>query len=175
MSLTGMVAPYGLRHIRLFPLSGSFVDLPAPRTMTFKEQTNNNELRGGDVVVASVTFAEAVELELEAGGIALDAYALMTGRTLTNAGTTPNRTSTMTATAGDSFPYFRIYGRAITDAGDIWARFYRVQVTSIEGEFKGDEFFITKCSLKAIQDSGSANIFQFVRNETATALPTSWS
>jgi hypothetical protein len=172
MPLSGSVAPYGVRELKLVPTSGSAVTLPWAMMMKFKETTSTNELKGDDKVVASVTVLESVEWELEAGGISLEAYALMTGRTLTNAGTTPSQTQTMKGSAGDSFPYFKLYGKVIADTGDIHIKFYKLKVEEIEGEFKGEEFMVTKCSGKGIDAGGSTGIFEIVRNETATALPT---
>lgn len=173
MPLSGMVAPYGVREILLVSTDGSSSQaLPAPQVLKFSEQIVTNELKGGDAVRATVTFAEAVELEFEAGGISLDAYAFMTGRTVAQEGTDPNQTATLQASAGDSFPYIKLYGKIVTDEGDLHVKFNKVKIQSIEGDFQGEEFFVTKGSLKAIADDSDV-VFEFVRNQTATALPTS--
>ena len=172
MALTGAVAPFGIRDIKLTTLpSGAQVDLPNSQKLSFTERLTSKDLKGDDAVVATSSFSEGLEWELEAGGIAIEAYALMTGRTVTQAGTTPNQTATMHATAGDVFPYFKIYGKVITDAGDLHVKIYKAKITELSGEFKGDEYFVTTCKGKAITDG--TNIFTFVRNETAANLPSS--
>ena len=166
--------PFGLRDVKLTSIDGTVqVDLPASRTLKFSERIRSGELTGDDSVVAVVAFAEAVEWELEAGGISLEAYALMTGRTATAAGTTPNQTVTLTGSAGDAFPYFKIYGKAIGEGSDdIHCKIFKAKVTKIEGTFQEGEFFVTSCSGIAVDD-GTNGIFEFVQNETAADLPSS--
>ncbi len=166
--------PFGLRDVKLTNIGGtSQVDLPASMKLSFSERISSSELRGDDVTKAVVAFADAVEWELEAGGISLEAYALMTGRTVTTAGVSPNETKTMPGSAGDAFPYFKIYGKSLGEGNDdIHCKLFKCKVTELEGEFGDGEFFVTKCSGIAVDD-GTNGIFEFVQNETATALPSS--
>lgn len=168
--------PFGLRDVKVTNIGGTTqVDLPAALTLTVKERLTSGELRGDDATVSVVGIADAVEWELEAGGISLEALAIMTGRTNTSAGTTPNRTLTMAANAGDTFPYFKIYGKSVGDnaTDDIHVKLNKCKLTSgVEGEFKDGEFFVSKCSGIAI-DPGAGSIMDIVQNETAANLPTS--
>lgn len=165
--------PFGLNDVKLVPTTGSAVDLPAARTLSFTERTVNGELRGDDSLVSVVAVSEAVEWELEAGGISLEAYALMTGRTVTAAGTTPSSTATLKGSAGKHFPYFKIYGKSVGDAStdDIHVKLFKCKVTELSGEFADGEFFVTACQGIAVDD-GANGIFEFVQNETAAALTT---
>ena len=131
-------------------------------------------LRGDDIIQSVVSISDGLEWELEAGGIDLDAYALMTGRTATEAGTTPNQTNTLTGSGGDVMPYFKIYGKSVGDgADDIHVKLFKCKLTSpIEGQFADGQFFVTKASGIALDD-GSNGIYDLVQNETATTLPTS--
>jgi hypothetical protein len=171
MSLSGPVAPYGMRKITIVPPTGSAVTLPWARTMKWAEEPETAELEGDDTVVASVTFLKKIDWELEAGGISLEAYAALTGRTVTAAGTTPNRTSTLKLRGGDAYPYVKIYGQVITDAGDVHIKFWKAKLSNIEGEFKGGEFFVTKATGVALEDTTNGMV-DIVRNETSTNLPT---
>ena len=166
--------PFGLRDVKLTPIgSGSQVDLPSSRTLKFSERVTSGELKGDDKLAAVVAYSEAVEWSLEAGGISLEAYALMTGRTATTAGTSPNQTTTLTGNAQDSFPYFKIYGKSVGDGSDdIHVKLFKCKLTSIEGTFQGDEFFVTSAEGIAVDD-GTNGLFEFVQNETATSLPSS--
>lgn len=166
--------PYGIRDIKLTNLAGSVqVDMPAARTFSFSERIKSGELSGDDKTLAVVAFSDAVEWSLEAGGISLEIYALMTGRTATVAGTTPNQTDTLAGAAQQSFPYFKVYGKAIDDsAGDIHCKLPKCKLTSLQGSFGDGEFWITQASGIAIDD-GSVGVFVFVANETAANLPTS--
>lgn len=145
--------------------------LPSAMMLHFTEKTMNTKFVADGVWVAARTIPVGVEWELEAGGISLDAYAKMTGRTATAVGTTPNRTVTMNADTGTEFPYFRIYGRAVGDIGtdDIYCVIYRCKVQELEGTFRNNEFFITSCAGVGVDDS-ALGLFQFVQRETGAAL-----
>lgn len=174
MALTGTLRNFGIRDIKITNLAGTTqVDLPNAMTLTFKERLTSGELRGDDSTVAIVAFTDAVEWELEAGGISLEAWALMTGRTITLTGTTPSQVNTLLAQAGDAYPYFKIYGKSMGDgADDIHIKINKAKLTgALEGEWKDAEFFVTKCSGIAV-DPGAGAIYELVQNETATALPT---
>lgn len=168
--------PFGLRDLKITNLAGTTQqDLPSGMTLKFKERLINGELHGDDSVVAVVAIVDALEWELEAGGISLEALAIMTGRTAVAAGVTPNRTVTLSGNAGDNMPYFKIYGKSVGDVStdDIHVKINKCKLTDgLEGELKDGEFFITKCSGVAI-DPGAGNIFDIVQNETAANLPTS--
>ncbi|GIV73537.1 hypothetical protein [Caldilinea sp.] len=167
--------PFGLREIKLVSMNGgTVVNLPAPRTMSFSERLKSGELSGGDRTLAVVAFPDALEWSLEAGGISLEAYALMTGRSVTTTGTSPNQTKTLTGSADDVYPYFKIYGKSVGDgADDVHVKIFKAKLTSpLEGQFQDGEFFVTQCSGIAIDD-GTNGIFEVVQNETAKNLPSS--
>jgi hypothetical protein len=166
--------PFGLRDVKVTNAGGTTqVDLPSGRTFSFTERIKSGELSGDDKTLAVVAFSDAVEWTLEGGGISLEAYALMTGRTATVAGTAPNQTDTLAGSVQEAFPYFKVYGKAVDDAtGDIHCKLGKCKLTAINGQFGDGEFFITQCSGLAIGDS-SGKIFEFVQNETAANLPTS--
>ena len=168
--------PFGIRDIKLTKIDGSTqVDLPNGQTLSFKERFTTGELRGDDATQSAVSITDAVEWSLEAGGISLEAYALMTGRSVVTAGTTPNRTTTLSGNAGDNFPYFKVYGKSVGDnaTDDIHVKLNKCKLTSApEGDFKDGEFFMTKCSGIAL-DPGAGAIFDIVQNETAANLASS--
>lgn len=172
MPLSGSLRPFGLRDIKITPISGgSQVDLPAAMTLSFKEVTTSGEMRGDDATVALVAFADRVEWELEAGGISLEAYAIMTGRTIVTSGTTPAQKNTLTAVAGEDYPYFKLYGQSIGDeGGDIHVLLPKCKIMEgIEGEFTDAEFYVTTCTGIAISDG--TKLYEIVQNETQTAVP----
>lgn len=164
--------PFGLRDVKLTDMGGTTqVDLPASRTFSFSERIRSGELSGDDKTLAVVAFADAVEWQLEAGGISLAAYALMTGRTVATSGTTPNQTTTLTGEAQEAFPYFKVYGKSLGDGkDDIHCKLFKCKLTSIQGQFSDGEFFVTQAGGIAIDD-GTNGIFDFVQNETAADLP----
>ncbi len=174
MALTGTTRPFGLRQITVVPLpSGTAVALPAAMTLSFKEALTSGELRGNDATVSVVAITDKVEWELEAGGISLEAIKVMTGRTIALTGTTPNQVNTVLARAGDTYPWFKIYGKSVGDgADDVHVLIYKAKLTDgLEGEFADGEFYIQKCSGIAV-DNGT-KLYELVQNETATTVPAS--
>jgi hypothetical protein len=166
--------PFGLRDIKLTNIAGSTqVDLPASRNMGFKERVISGEMRGDDALLSAVTISEALEWSLEAGGISLEAWALITGRSVTTAGTSPDETKTLNARTAQDFPWFKIYGKSVSDdaVSDVHVKIYKAKITSpLEGTFQDGEFFVTSCSGIAVDDNVSG-VYDVVQNETATALP----
>ena len=164
--------PFGIRDIKMTDITGSTqVDLPVAMKLAFKERLVTAELHGDDSLQSVQSNTDAVEWELEAGGIPLEAYALMTGRTATESGVNPDRTNTLTARAGDVMPYFKIYGQAIDGSGDIHVLIPKCKLNApIEGEFVDGGFYVTKCSGLAVDDG--TKLYEMVQHETAEDVPT---
>lgn len=164
--------PFGLKEIELYSITGATkVQLPAAQELTYEERIVTSELKGDDQLVSAQSISEAVEWSMQSGGIPIDAYALMTGRTVTTSGTTPVASSYLDIDAGRCYPYFQIRGKSISDdcASDFHIRFRKAKLTAIEGALKGGEYWMTKCEGLAISDGVA--IASFIQNETATALP----
>ena len=170
--VTGQGFVYGLRQIKLTSYDATPVEvfLPAARTLTFSETFTDAVLEGDDKEVSAVAFPKGLEWDLEAGGITLEALAVMTGETVTLSGTTPDQVETMIRHAGTSSPYFKIEGRSLGDSGDdIIVTIPKAKLTSLEGNFEFETFSLTKCSGKGIDD-GTLGLYSVAKNETAGAL-----
>jgi hypothetical protein len=169
--------PFGLDDVKLVPIPvDTAVDLPVQQVLTFKERVKNAELEDGNgATVAVVASAAGVDWSLSEGGISLEAYALMTGRTLDSAGSTPNQTKTLSGDTPKNFPYFSIYGRSLGEGDDdLHILIPKAKLTSaMEGTFEAGKFFITKCSGIGVPDT-NGNAYQFIQNETAAALDTDY-
>lgn len=174
--------PYGMRDVKLTrydDASGSVlgaesIDLPNMQTFSFSESEEFTELRGDDSLVAIHGQGAQVEWDLEAGGISLQAWEILTGGTVTEEGLTPNRTWRLRKRSHDARPYFRAEGQAISDSGgDMHGIVYRCKANdTIEGEFADGEFFITSASGQGLPLLDTDILYDFVQNETATAIPT---
>jgi len=164
--------PFGLRDIKITNIGGTVQeDLPSAQTMQVTERVVNAEMEGDDVIVSVVSFVQALEWSLEAGGISLEALELITGRTASESGTTPNRILTLNTESGDHFPWFKIYGKSLGEGDDdIHVKIYKAKCTALEGTWQGGEFYVTNCSGMAVDD-GSNGLYDIVQNETAAALP----
>ncbi len=167
--------PFGLREVELTPLpTGSQVQLPVSTLLAGAIRAKTAELVGDDSIVAVCAAAEALEWKMEAGGITLAAHAVLTGSTLYTSGTTPNRVRSLTITAGQCFPYFSIYGRAVGEdcTSDAHHLIWKAKVTKLEGDLKGGDFYVTKCEGIAVDDQVHG-IITYVQHETGQALPAS--
>lgn len=165
---------FGLRDVKVTNITGTTQkDLPVSRTLGLRVRLKGGELSGDDALKAVVSFVEAVEWELEAGGIDLDALAIMVGNATVVAGTTPSETTTLSFDAGDDMPYFKLYGKSLGDGSDdVHVKLFKCKCTGqIEGSFQDGQFYITRCSGIAIDD-GTNGIMDIVQNETAATLPT---
>lgn len=165
--------PFGLRDVKITNLAGTTqVDLPVAMTLSITERLRTGELSGDDQLQAVVSFSEAVEWELEAGGISLEAYALLSGRTVTTSGSTPTEQTTLNVEGAETFPYIKIYGKSIGDeSDDVHVLLYKAKVIGgFSGQFQDGQFFQNGLSGIAVDD-GSNGIMDIVQHETAEDLP----
>jgi len=181
MALPTKALPFGMRQIKVIPLGadgatpGSSVTLPVARKLTFAESEDFEELRGDDAPQATHGSGPKVEWDLEAGGISLEAYAVMSGATVTTSGTTPNIVKTCRKSVTDTRPYFKIEGRSINDnGGDFHVLIYRAKADgSLEGELADNSFWLTSASGKgyaSLETTPLDRVYDFVHNETAIAI-----
>lgn len=182
MALTGAAYPFGLRDVKLTPITnpvtetlGSAKDLPASRTLSFTDAEEYVELRGDDKKILSRGMGSSVDWEIEAGGIDLDVYAIIAGGSLTNTGVTPNQIRKLAKKVTDQRPYFRAEGQALSDTGgDVHVVLYRCRATGdIEGEFADGQFYLTACSGEAFPSLNVATIdalYDIIQNESVTAI-----
>lgn len=178
--------PFGLRAVKLTPYTteaatalGTGVTLPHSRTLSFAEVEEYEELRGDDSLVATHGSGPSVEWELESGGIPFEAGAVMYGGTVSSSGVTPNIIKTWTKRHQDVRKPFKIEGQVISDSGgDLHAVIYRAKATgNLQGEFGDGQFFLTGASGVGMKSnnatdisSGNAKVWDFVQNETVTAI-----
>lgn len=177
MALATNALPYGLRDCKVALLDASDapqtkVDLPASQTFSFSDAEEFTELRGDDKLVAIKGKGAYVEWTLESGGISLDAYAVLGGGTLSLTGVTPNQIRKVAKKVTDIRPYFYVEGQAISDSGgDFHGKVFKCRAdSSLEGELKDGEFWITKASGKGIGKAADDTLYELIQNETTTAI-----
>ena len=174
--------PYGIRDAKLTPyndaqgtvLDNESIDLPNMQTLSFSESEEFSELRGDDRLVTTRGQGAQVDWSLEAGGISIKAWAILTGGSVIETGLTPNRKIILRKKATDSRPFFRIDGRIVSDSGgDIHVRIYRCRANdTIEGDFTDGEFFVTSASGVGLPLLDDANdlLYDIIRHESNQAL-----
>lgn len=174
--------PYGIRDAKLTPytdaqgtvLDTESVDLPNMQTLSFSESEEFQELRGDDKLITTRGQGAQVDWSLEAGGISIKAWAIMSGGSVIESGLTPNRKIILRKKATDARPFFRIDGRIVSDSGgDIHVRIYRCRCNdTIEGDFADGEFFVTNASgvgLPLLDDTNDY-LYDIIRYESHQVL-----
>lgn len=175
--------PYGLRQIRITPytdgqgtvLGGTSYPLPVAMTLGFSETEQYDELRGDDVLVAVHGRGPQVDWSLEAGGISITAWSIISGALVVESGVAPFRTTRMRKSGDDIRPYFRIDGRAISDSGgSMLTRIYRAKANGrLQADLRGGAFQTSRIDGVGLPMIGDANrwLYEFIRQETDAAIP----
>lgn len=176
MPLSSPQLPYGLREVVLLPINaddslGTEVKLPVAQTFSFSEGEEFQELRGDDQVVAIHGQGPLIDWDLEAGGISLEAWQVLTGGTVTDGGTTPDQTKEFRKKTTDARPYFKVMGRSVNDVdGDTLVEVMKCKVTdALEGEWADGEFFVTSCSGQGIGNEDD-DLYVITWRETASTI-----
>jgi hypothetical protein len=175
MPLTTIPLPFGLRDVKVSPVTGGVataVDLPNSQTFQFSEAEDTTQLRGDDGLVAIHGKGPVVDWQLSGGGISLEALLAFDGGTLTTTGTTPAQVKTFSKKGTDVRPYVRVEGQAISDSGgDFHVVLYKCRATgNITGEMADGAFWVTGLSGIALPNLATGALYDFVQNETAAAI-----
>ena len=175
MPLTVIPLPYGLRDVQIAPLTGdtpgTFVDLPNAQTFSFAEAEAFTELRGDDKVAAIHGAGPVLNWSLAAGGISLEALAIIDGGAVSTTGSTPNQIKTYAKLGTDIRPYFQVKGQVISDSGgDVHAVVYKCKAEGdVGGEFADGAFYVTGCSGRGIPNDAD-KLYDIIQHETATPI-----
>lgn len=164
---------YGLRDIKITNDADTVqADLNAAVTFTFKPGTNRIIIEGDDVVKKDWATVKGGEGTLSAGAYSSDAMAIMLGKTLVVAGSSPNETATMDISEGDVLPPFKIYGMATGPDGDatqvLLGNCRLIEVP--EYRMQNQTAYTKDISVSVIGDA-NGRIARFIQKQTAGTLP----
>lgn len=172
--------PFGLSDVKIYPfldqdgtqLADEGFDLPAAQTFSFADTEDFTPLRGDDVQLAEHGNGATVNWSLEAGGISLQAWAILTGGQIIEAGVAPNRTITLRKCSDDVRPYFQVRGLAMNDnGGDTVGVVYRGKCNGdISGQFGDGAFFVTSADGIGLPIPGTKLLYDFIQHESRTFL-----
>ena len=180
---TDEILPYGIRQIRLTPyldaqgtcLADVSYPLPVAMTLGFSETEQYDELRGDDVLVAVHGRGPQVDWSLEAGGMNMTCWSLLSGGMVIEEGVAPTRVTRMRKSGDDLRPYVRIDGRAISDSGgNLKTRIYRAKANGrLQADLRGGAFQTSRIDgigLPMVGDGGRW-LYEFIHDETDSAIP----
>lgn len=139
-------------------------------TLTYAEAVQ----RGDDIEIGSIANISGATGTFSAGAYSNAAVAIMAGKTVTVAGSSPNETATLQWNAGDQMPYFKLYARINDDnAGDLHVYLGKAKLSGGPSfEFADESFWSPSFDIR-IFDDGSNGLVKLVQHETRTTLPTS--
>lgn len=174
--------PFGMRDCKIYPyldqqgtiLASVGYDLPNAQTFSFADSEDFTDLRGDDELVASHGNGAQVNWTLEAGGIDLRIWAILTGGQIIESGSAPNRKITLRKLSDDVRPYFKVVGQIMSDSGgDVQAVVYRAKCNGdISGQFGDGQFFITSADGIGLSIPGTRLLYDIDQNESRTFLST---
>jgi|SRR6516162_2811993 hypothetical protein len=180
---TSDVLPYGLRQLSLTPytdaqgtcLGATSYPLPVAMTLGFSETEQYDELRGDDVLVAVHGRGPQVDWSLEAGGMNMTCWSLLSGGSVIEEGVAPTRVTRMRKSGDDLRPYVRIDGRAISDSGgNLKTRIYRAKANGrLQADLRGGAFQTSRIDgvgLPMVGDGGRW-LYEFIHEEHDSAIP----
>lgn len=145
--------PYGLYRIWITPytdtdgtiLGPTSYRLPIARTLTFTESESFDTLDGDDKAAVAIQGKGAtVDGALEAGGLDMMCWSIITGGQLIESGVSPNVVRTVRKKGSDQRPYFRVDGQIRSNGGgDNVARIYRAKANGkIQTDFGYGKFTV---------------------------------
>jgi hypothetical protein len=182
--MPGNPYPYGIRQITLTPyvdaqgtvLANVSYPLPVAMTLGFSETEQYDELRGDDVLVAVHGRGAQVDWSLEAGGLPITPWSIITGGMVVEEGVSPNRKVRLRKSGDDQRPYFRIDGRSVSDSGgSVVCRLYRCKANGrIQADMRGGSFTtsnIDGIGLPLVNDAARW-LYEFTELETDAPLTT---
>lgn len=179
MALAGYALPFGLRQVKLTPLTDAgalipakAVFLPASRTFSFTETEDFETLEGDDRTVASHGAGPTVDWELEGGGISLAVWQILSGGTTTASGVSPAAVNKYLKKTSQQRPYFQVEGRAISDnGGDFRGEVYRCKADGdLEIELANGSFALTSASGKGYGNETTEDLYLFTHSETGAPI-----
>jgi hypothetical protein len=157
-------------------LANTSYPMPVAMTLGFSETEQFDELRGDDVLVAVHGRGPQVDWSLEAGGMPIKCWSLISGAMVIESGVTPTRQVRLRKSGDDQRPYFRIDGRSVSDSGgNVIGRIYRCKANGrLQADRRGGSFMtssIDGVGLPLVGDAGRW-LYEWIQNETDSPLST---
>lgn len=165
----------GIRDLKITNSAGTLQeDLYGVNALTVTLTYSEAVQRGDDIEIASIASITGATGSFGAGAWSNAAVAIMTGKTVTIAGSSPNETATLQWNAGDTMPYFKVYALMYDDsAGDIHVYLGKAKLSAgPQFEFQDESFWSPSFDIR-IFDDGSNGLLKLIQHETRATLPTS--
>lgn len=177
MALADHIRTYTLVDLKVAPVTGdtpgTLVDIPGIQSCEVTISNEAVELRGDNRLMSVVDQGNGASFSLAAGGLDLEALAVILGGATADEGTTPDIVRTWTLKADDARPYFTIVGVQPDDGSnghDLHVIVWKAKAT---GDFTlgmaDQEFTVPSIEGSAVGRSDNGDLISLVQHETATA------
>lgn len=176
MAISDHLITYTITDLKVIAYTGGalgseLVDMPGIRSCQITLGNDAVELRGDNRVLSIVDTGNTLEFQFEAGGMDLEALAIVLGGTSADSGTTPDAIRTLQIDGDDARPYFGFVGVAPSDDGsqDLHIFVPRAKATgSFEITAQDQEFLVPSISGRGVHHADHG-LVQLIQHETATA------
>lgn len=175
--------PYGLNRVWITPytdtdgtiLSDTSYRLPLAQTFAFAETEDFDTLDGDDKAAVAIQGKGAtVDASLEAGGLDLMCFSIVTGGQLIESGIEPNVKRVVRKKGSDQRGYFRVEGQVISNGGgDNVARVFRCKANGkISADMKYGTFMVPSIDIMGTPMPGDDDdyLYEIEFNEQKTTL-----
>jgi hypothetical protein len=175
--------PYGLHRLWITGytdtdgtiLADTSYRLPLAQTLAFTENEDNDTLDGDDKAAVAIQGKGAtVAGSLEAGGLDMMTFSLISGGQLIESGVEPNVKRTVRKKGSDQRPYFRVEGQVISNGGgDNVARIFRCKANGkIQADMKYGTFMVPSIDFMGTPMPGDDDdyLWEIEFNEQKTTL-----
>lgn len=175
--------PYGLHRVWITPytdtdgtiLSGTSYRLPIARTLAFTESEDFDTLDGDDKSAVAIQGKGAtVSGSLEAGGLDMMTFSIITGGQLIESGVEPNVKRVLRKKGSDQRPYFRAEGQVLSNGGgDNVARIFRCKANGkIQADMKYGTFMVPSIDFMGTPMPGDTDdyLYEIEFNEQKSTL-----
>lgn len=182
MSAVSDALAYGVRDAKLTQyadalgmiLTDTSVDMPYMQHLNFTEAEEFQELRGDDRLITTRGKGSQVNGDIQAGGLSIPAWAVITGGSIIERGLTPNREIELRKRSTQSRPFWRCDGKIISDSGgDILVRIYRCRANGdIQANFADGEFQVSQIAFVGMPliDDTNDLLYSIFRRESTSEI-----
>lgn len=175
--------PYGLHRVWITPytdtdgtiLAATSYRLPLAQTFAFTENEDFDTLNGDDKSAVAIAGKGAtVDCTLEAGGLDMMTFSIISGAQLIESGIEPNVKRVLRKKGSDQRPYFRAEGQVLSNGGgDNVGRVFRCKANGkIQADMKYGTFMVPSIDCQGTPMPGDDDdyLWEIEYNEQKTTL-----
>ncbi len=157
------------------PTYGSLIDIPGIKEVRVGGVVKTVELRGDNALLETDSSLTKITVQVRHAKLSLDAFAAMTGQTVTDSGATTAEIATVSVGAV-TFPYFKIVAKTPTGGasdpiGDALLTIWKAKLSSWpEIGMVEEDYVIGSFTCTGVKTISNNKYFDIANRETAAAI-----